>query len=40
MKSTKKWNIAILLASLIIPLLTVGANYFMDPLWCFSISNK
>ncbi len=38
--SSKKWNIAILLASLVIPLLVVGANYFMDPLWCFSISHQ
>ncbi|OHD63297.1 MAG: hypothetical protein A2176_00215 [Spirochaetes bacterium RBG_13_51_14] len=36
----KNWNIAILLASLVIPLLVIGINYFMDPLWCFAISHK
>lgn len=36
----KKWNIAILLASLVIPLIVMAINYFMDPFWCFSISHE
>jgi hypothetical protein len=36
----RKWNIAILLASLVIPCMVIGINYLMDPFWCFSISHK
>ena len=36
----KKWNIAILCASLVIPLIVMGINYFMDPFWCFPVSHK
>ncbi len=41
MESKKKyWLIKTGFASLALPLLVMGINYFMDPLWCFNISNK
>jgi hypothetical protein len=36
----KKWIIITFLLSLIVPGITAGINYFMDPLWCFSLSHK
>lgn len=36
----KTWIIGVLLASLVIPLIVAGINYFMDPLWCFDSSCK
>ncbi|TFH43746.1 MAG: hypothetical protein E4G96_00350 [Chrysiogenales bacterium] len=35
----KRYNIGMLLASLVIPAMVAGVNYFMDPLWCFDISH-
>lgn len=41
MDNTKKyWLIKTGLLSLVIPLLVMGFNYFMDPLWCFRISHR
>ncbi len=36
----KKWIIITLALALIMPGITAGINFFMDPLWCFSISHK
>lgn len=36
----KKWIIVTLALSLVIPGLTAAFNYFMDPLWCFSLSHR
>ena len=35
-----KWIIIALALSLVIPGITAALNYFMDPLWCFSISHR
>lgn len=39
-KQYKKWIIITLLLMLVIPLFVAGANFIMDPLFCFQISNK
>ena len=36
----KYWLIKTGLIALILPLLIMGFNYFMDPLWCFNISHR
>jgi len=36
----KKWLVAAIFMSLIIPACVAGINYYMDPLWCFSISHR
>jgi hypothetical protein len=36
----KKWVIITVLLSLILPAIAAGINYFMDPLWCFSLSHR
>lgn len=38
--SYKKWIIITLLLSLVLPGIVAGINYFMDPLWCFSLSHR
>jgi len=40
MNNNKKWNIAVLCASLVIPLAVMAINYYMDPFWCFPFSHK
>jgi hypothetical protein len=35
-----RWIIITCLLSLVIPAITAGINYFMDPLWCFSLSHN
>lgn len=41
MKDTySKWILTTLLTALILPCIIAGINYFMDPLWCFSISHR
>jgi len=35
-----KWIVITGLMALIVPGITAGINYFMDPLWCFSLSHK
>jgi hypothetical protein len=35
-----KWIIITCLMALLVPGITAGINYFMDPLWCFSLSHK
>lgn len=39
-ENTKKWIVITLALSLVIPGITAGINYLMDPLWCFSVSNR
>lgn len=36
----KTWIVVTLALSLVIPGLTAGINYCMDPLWCFSLSHR
>jgi hypothetical protein len=36
----KIWVIGVLLVSLAIPLAVALINYYLDPFWCFSVSNK
>ena len=36
----KKWIIITLLISLVMPGIVAGINFFMDPLWCFSLSHR
>jgi hypothetical protein len=36
----KYWLITTGLIALILPAIIMGFNYFMDPLWCFSISHR
>jgi hypothetical protein len=41
MKENKRtWVIVSLALSLVIPGITATINYLMDPLWCFSVSNR
>jgi hypothetical protein len=35
-----RWIITTCLMALIVPGITAAINYFMDPLWCFSLSHK
>lgn len=35
-----RWIITTLALALIIPAITAGINYYMDPLWCFSLSHR
>jgi hypothetical protein len=39
-KQFKKWVLTTIMLSLIVPCCVTGINYFMDPLWCFSISHE
>ncbi|OHD63023.1 MAG: hypothetical protein A2176_09365 [Spirochaetes bacterium RBG_13_51_14] len=39
-KQYKQWIVATCLLALIVPGITAGINYYMDPLWCFSLSHR